>query len=127
MTLPSYVTFIQKNLHVSSLEMRVTSLETNFHLWEIKVNFSKGTIQIKRLRVLYRILPFSLVLEEMFCIIQTFHQTLYSSAIPITFREFSSVLSLSRIRLFATPWTAARQASLSITNSWSLLKLMSID
>ena len=30
------------------------------------------------------------------------------------------------VRLFATPWTAARQASLSITNSWSLLKLMSI-
>ena len=33
---------------------------------------------------------------------------------------------LSRVRLFAMPWTAARQASLSITNSWSLLKLMSI-
>ena len=33
---------------------------------------------------------------------------------------------LSRVPLFATPWTAARQASLSITNSWSLLKLMSI-
>ena len=31
------------------------------------------------------------------------------------------------VRLFATPWTAARQASLSITNSWSLLKLMSIE
>ena len=39
---------------------------------------------------------------------------------------FSSILLLSRVRLFATPWTAARQASLSITNSWSLLKLMSI-
>ena len=37
-----------------------------------------------------------------------------------------SVQSLSRVRLFATPWTAACQASLSITNSWSLLKLMSI-
>ena len=35
--------------------------------------------------------------------------------------------SLSRVRLFTTPWTAARQASLSITNSWSLLKLMSIE
>ena len=34
---------------------------------------------------------------------------------------------LSRVRLFATPWTAARQASLSITNSWSLLKLMSTE
>ena len=38
----------------------------------------------------------------------------------------SSVQTLSRVRLFVTPWTAACQASLSITNSWSLLKLMSI-
>ena len=38
----------------------------------------------------------------------------------------SPVQSLSHVRLFATPWTTARQASLSITNSWSLLKLMSI-
>ena len=40
---------------------------------------------------------------------------------------FTSVQSLSRVRLFVTPWTAARQASLSITNSRSLLKLMSIE
>ena len=39
----------------------------------------------------------------------------------------SSVQSLSCVQLFATPWTAAHQASLSITNSWSLLKLMSIE
>ena len=41
--------------------------------------------------------------------------------------QFSSVQSLSHVQLFAIPWTAARQASLSITNSWSLPKLMSID
>ena len=40
---------------------------------------------------------------------------------------FSSVQSLSRVRLFATPWAAALQASLSITNSRSLPKLMSIE
>ena len=40
---------------------------------------------------------------------------------------FSSVQLLSRVRLFATPWTAARQASLSITNSRMLRKLMSIE
>ena len=40
---------------------------------------------------------------------------------------FSSVQALSRVRLFATPWTAACQASLSITSSQSLLKLMSIE
>ena len=41
--------------------------------------------------------------------------------------QSSSVQSLSHVRLFVTPWTAACQASLSITNSWSLLKLMSIE
>ena len=39
----------------------------------------------------------------------------------------SSVQSLSHVWLFATPWTAARQASLSISNSQGLLKLMSIE
>ena len=41
--------------------------------------------------------------------------------------QFSSVQSLSGVRLFVTPWIAARQASLSITNSRSSLKLMSIE
>ena len=41
--------------------------------------------------------------------------------------QFSPVKSLSHVQLFATPWTAAHQASLSITNSQSLLKLMSIE
>ena len=40
--------------------------------------------------------------------------------------QFSSVQPLSHVQLFVTPWTAACQASLFITNSWSLLKLMSI-
>ena len=40
--------------------------------------------------------------------------------------QFSLVQSLSCVRLFATPWTAAHQASPPITSSWSLLKLMSI-
>ena len=46
------------------------------------------------------------------------HRELYS---------ISSVQSLSHVQLFATPWTAAHQASLSVTNSQSLLKLMSIE
>ena len=52
------------------------------------------------------------------------HKTLLSGII-----QFSSVSvqSLSHVRLFKTPWTAACQASLSITNSWSLPKLMSIE
>ena len=55
-----------------------------------------------------------------------------SGVLEIIFPEtylliISSVQSLSCVRLFATPWIAARQASLSITNSPSLLKLMSIE
>ena len=42
-------------------------------------------------------------------------------------RILSSVQSLSRVWIFMNPWTEARQASLSITNSWSSLKLMSIE
>ena len=42
-------------------------------------------------------------------------------------KEGSSVQPLSRVQLFATPCTAVHQASLSITNSWTLLKLMSIE
>ena len=45
----------------------------------------------------------------------------------MTLNLFSSVQSFSHVRLFVTPWTAACQASLSITNSWSLLKLMFIE
>ena len=45
---------------------------------------------------------------------------------PASF-QLSSVQSLSRVRLYATPWTAALQASLSTANSLSLLKLMSIE
>ena len=41
--------------------------------------------------------------------------------------QFSTLQSLSCVRLFVTPWTAAHQGSLSITNSWSLPKLMSIE
>ena len=41
--------------------------------------------------------------------------------------QFSSFQLLSHVRLFVTPWTAVRQASLSITNSWSLIKLMSTE
>ena len=41
--------------------------------------------------------------------------------------QYSSVQSFSCVRLFVTPWTTARQASLSIANSWSLLKLMSVE
>ena len=53
--------------------------------------------------------------------------TLLCSFIANPDMKFSSVYSLSCVRLFVTPWTAASQASLSVTNSWSLFKLMSIE
>ena len=53
----------------------------------------------------------------------SFHSSNFERVVLI----FSSVQSLSRVRLFVTPWMAAHQASLSITNSQSLLKLMSIE
>ena len=50
-----------------------------------------------------------------------------SSPFVLSTLQFSSVQSLSRVRLFATPWITARQASLSITISQSSLRLMSIE
>ena len=52
---------------------------------------------------------------------------MYSTGNSTQRSEFSSVQSLSHVQPFVTPWTAARQASLSITNSRSLLKLMSVE
>ena len=53
----------------------------------------------------------------------------YLNSVPLGSHsfQFTSVQSLSHVQLFATPWTKARQAFLSITNSRSLLKLMSIE
>jgi len=56
--------------------------------------------------------------------------TCYQVLVPLKYRlkhSVSSIQSLSHVQLFVTPWTAAHQASLSITNSQSLLKLMSIE
>ena len=58
--------------------------------------------------------------SEILCDSDLFLPTSAFSRFP-TIIVFSSVESLSHVRLFATPWTAARKASLSITNSWSLL------
>ena len=49
---------------------------------------------------------------------------MYNVIHTMDFHQFSSVQSLSCVQFFATPWTVAHQASLSITNSWSSLKLM---
>ena len=60
---------------------------------------------------------------------QEYTEKLYKKDLndPGNHDQFSSVQSLSLVQLFATPWTATHQASLSITSSRSLLKLMSIE
>ena len=64
----------------------------------------------------------TLLLYQFFCIMLSHNSNLIQEPV-----HFSSVQWLSHVWLFATPWTAACQASLSITNSQSLLKLMSIE
>ena len=69
-------------------------------------------------------LGISFIVNDFCC----FHSNFDSLAMSLNVRvQYSSVQSLSCVQLFATPWTAARQAPLSITNSRSLLKLMSIE
>ena len=58
---------------------------------------------------------------------QTALSTSLGAFLGLFLSSISSVQLFSRVRLFVTPWTAARQASLSITNSQSLLKFMSIE
>ena len=55
------------------------------------------------------------------------HQNVHLKWKHLIICKFSSVQSLSHVPLFVTPWTAAHQASLSITTSWSLLKLMLVE
>ena len=63
--------------------------------------------------------------EHAHALLRDLHPVTMSSIASL--QPVSSVQSLSSDRVFVTPWTAAQQASLSIANSWSLLKLMSIE
>ena len=66
--------------------------------------------------------------QQKYCGIDFFHQCLIVFCIQVfCLLQFSSAQLLSHVRLFATPWTAVREASLSIINSQGLLKLMSIE
>ena len=70
----------------------------------------------------FAVLVFVSYPQLVICSLESFYTTC-----PFVKLGISSVQSLSRVRLFATPWIAARQASLSITNSWSPPKLTSIE
>ena len=71
--------------------------------------------------------PMSIRIDEWNICISEYTWWIRKSEVGSVLMFFSSVQLLSRVRLLAAPWTAARQASLSITNSWSLPKLMSIE
>ena len=72
---------------------------------------------------IFQSINFSLILLCFYFVFCSFGFFRYSTFL----NQFSSVQSLSHVWLSVTPWTTARQASLSITNSWSLLKLTSIE
>ena len=66
-------------------------------------------------------------MEHLLCVIHSTYNCLFRIHKDYLADQFNSVQSFSHIWLFATPWIAAHRASLSITNSWSLHKLMSIE
>ena len=72
--------------------------------------------------IMLRYVPFMTTLWRVFVISECW---ILSKTFPASIETISSVQSLNW--LFETPWTPARQASLSITNTWSLLKLMSVE
>ena len=76
----------------------------------------------------YRVWANILYLTSIIQFVYTFPFSWKYTILPLDFNvHFSSVQSLSHVWLFETLWTTARQASLSITNSWSLIKLISIE
>ena len=104
-----------------------------FHMWaigrEIQQVINKWKIQniysCDRLTHHYHPLEF-LISQAHYCKMNTHNLFLFIFVLLLLFIQ-SSVQSLHRVRLFATPWSAACQASLYITNSQSLLKLLSIE
>ena len=110
--------------HVSFQNVFLTSIRScwlicliNFSFW---VHFSR-MVKVPGIQSLFSSWKWNAL---KYCMLQIFCPLPLLWILPI---QFSSVQSLSRVRLFATPWTAARQASLSITNSQSSLTLMSIE
>ena len=73
------------------------------------------------------------IISSYFCIVVLLVLPIYNNSAKLIiyclflFLNFVSAQSLNCVRLFATPWTAACQAFRAVTNSWSLLKLMSIE
>ena len=111
----------------------------------LKPDWTSGSSQFKYYWSLaWRILSFSLLAFEMSAIVREseyffgiallwdWNENWYFPVLWLLIMQYfhfhvSQFQLLSHVRLFMTPWAAAHQASLSITNSWSLLKLTSIE
>ena len=97
----------------------------NKNKWFPEVEGARGTWQIDGVQRIFRAVT-------IFCMILQWHafsktHKCVQNRVKCNKRYKCSLQSLSRVRLFVTSWTAAHQAYLSITNSWSLPKLMSIE
>ena len=108
--------------HLTLVRISIIKKCTNNKCW--RGCEEKGTLlhcwwECKLVQQLWRTVKFSLRKKKSYHVIQQSHSWAYI--------QFSSVQALSHVRLFVTPWTSARQASLSITNSQSPPKPMSIE
>ena len=98
-----------------------------FVFFFFKKLFVRATLKLRnRSKILEGLLSW-LFFKSMDCSLPGSSVHLILQARILEWVQFSSIQSLSHVWLFATPWTAAHQASLSIISSWSLLKLMSIE
>ena len=101
-----------------------------FFFWASESNFTWSILRYLSQKMMTKV-TLGISSTNMFSCCLLFLPTEYSG-IPSWYfstalAAFNSVQSLSCIRLFETPWIAARQASLSITNSWSSLRVMSLE
>ena len=97
--------------------LRLSSTQRIFFLSKVSGTFFPHVRQIST----------SLGIENFYLMLSGMKIYKWKFNLEVTLVKHSSVQLLSHVRLFVTPWTAACQVSLSITNSWSLLKLMSIE
>ena len=116
----------------------IVKRETNFKISKHLINAFIQDIQHLQIKILWRVLSqiwnlyivITLLNKSTFCTYIHVYTYVYIHIYMHTqthiYIHTHTVQSLSHVRLFLTQWIAARQASLSITNSWSLLKLMSI-
>ena len=99
----------------------VILIKTQMNLW-----LNEWMSSWPSLGIYYSLIAFTFTRKKLFCVVNCELKKKKEGKLKYN-RGISSVQSLSHVRLFVTPWIAVFQASLSITNSWSSLKLTSIE